>query len=126
MTNTSSGDLPDEIAPDGSEVRHLARTDRGSMAEFRLPAGATTQAVVHRTVDELWFVASGSGELWRRSDVGEAVTVLPAGASVSIVCGTSFQFRNVAADDLRIVGVTMPPWPGDDEAIVVENYWPTD
>jgi len=124
MTTESSGDLPDEIAPDGSEVRLLGRTERGSMAEFRLPTGATAHAVQHRSVEELWYVTAGTGEIWRRSPEGETVESLSLGVSLSIAAGTSFQFRNIGPDDLRIVGVTMPPWPGDDEAIRVEGYWP--
>jgi mannose-6-phosphate isomerase-like protein (cupin superfamily) len=45
------------MAPDGSEVRILSRTARGSMALFTLPPGAVAKAVMHRTVDELWYVA---------------------------------------------------------------------
>lgn len=125
MTDRSLGDLPDEVAPDGSEVRFLARNDRGSMAEFRLPAATTAHAVRHRSVAELWFVASGDGELWRRESSGESVVSLSLGTAVSISPGTDFQFRNVGTTDLRIVGVTMPPWPGDDEAALVEGHWPT-
>jgi mannose-6-phosphate isomerase-like protein (cupin superfamily) len=37
--------------------------------------------------------------------------------------GTRFQFRAEPDSSLHIVGVTMPPWPGDDEAVVVEGRW---
>lgn len=130
MTSTSLGDLPDETAPDGSEVRFLSRTERGSMAEFRLPAGATARAVRHRTVEELWYVTSGVGELWRSSDDrdetsdDDMIVELRADVSLAITPGTSFQFRTTGTADLRIVGVTMPPWPGDGEAEFVDGYWP--
>ena len=38
---------PDAIAPDGSEVRLLAATPRGSMAHFELPGGRVSAAVAH-------------------------------------------------------------------------------
>jgi mannose-6-phosphate isomerase-like protein (cupin superfamily) len=53
----------DAIAPDGSDVRLLLQLDRGSMAHFELPAGQTSKAVMHRTVDEIWFFLSGRGEM---------------------------------------------------------------
>jgi hypothetical protein len=55
----------DAIAPDGSEVRILAATARGSMAQFSLPAGKISLAVVHRTVEEVWFFTSGQGQMMR-------------------------------------------------------------
>jgi hypothetical protein len=58
----------DAAAPDGSDVRVLLRLERGSMAHFELPSGQTSKAVTHRTVDEIWFVLSGRGEMWRAQD----------------------------------------------------------
>ncbi len=43
----------DVLAPDGSEVRILLATAGGSMAHFRLPAGAVSKPVRHRTVEEI-------------------------------------------------------------------------
>ena len=116
---------PVVTAPDGSRVRVLLDLpERGSMACFELEPGQVAAAVVHRTVDELWWVQSGRGELWRCDPDGETVVTLEAGVCVDIPCGTRFQFR--AADDeaLQVLGVTMPPWPGADEAKVVPGPWP--
>jgi mannose-6-phosphate isomerase-like protein (cupin superfamily) len=46
------------------------------------------------------------------------------GVSLSIALGTRFQLRNDSAEPLAAVAVTMPPWPGDDEAYLVEGKWP--
>ncbi len=56
--------LPDAVAPDGSEVRVLCQTDRGSMAQFALPPCAVSRAVAHRTVEEVWCFVSGHGRIW--------------------------------------------------------------
>jgi mannose-6-phosphate isomerase-like protein (cupin superfamily) len=113
----------DVIAPDGSEVRVLSASSRGSMAHFRLPVGAVSKAVKHRSVEELWFFTGGEGEMWRKANgVEESVPVRP-GASISIPVGTAFQFRASATAPLEAVAVTMPPWPGMDEAIPVEGIW---
>ncbi len=52
---------PDVIAPDGSEVRILGATARGSMAEFTLPPGGVSKPVAHRTVEEVWVFIGGTG-----------------------------------------------------------------
>jgi mannose-6-phosphate isomerase-like protein (cupin superfamily) len=43
--------------------------------------------------------------------------------SISLPVGTKFQFRCDGVEPLRAVGVSMPPWPGDDEAYPVEGPW---
>jgi mannose-6-phosphate isomerase-like protein (cupin superfamily) len=93
------------------------------MAHFRLPPGAISKAVAHRTVDELWFVTKGEGRMWRKKGSAEDTTVLRPGVSLSIPVGTSFQFRCDGAEPLECVGVTMPPWPGMDEAHEVDGTW---
>jgi mannose-6-phosphate isomerase-like protein (cupin superfamily) len=114
----------DVIAPDGCEVRSLAQTPRGSMAHFTLGPGQTSRAVSHRTVEELWYFVAGNGRIWlRQGDAEEIVEVAP-GVSLSIPLGTHFQLRNDGAEPLAAVAVTMPPWPGEDEALFVEGKWP--
>jgi mannose-6-phosphate isomerase-like protein (cupin superfamily) len=95
----------DVIAPDGSEVRVLLGLTGGGMAHFSLPPGAIARAIRHRTVEEIWFVS------------------VEPGVSLTIPLGTRFQFRADADTRLEAVGVTMPPWPGDDEAILVDGPW---
>ena len=111
-------------APDGSDVRILCATARGSMIRFSLPPGATSKAVAHRTVEEIWHVVSGEGRLWRVFGDAQEVTRLAPGLSLTIPTGTAFQFRNDGAAPLQIVAVTMPPWPGEGEAIVATGTWP--
>ena len=75
------------IAPDGSEVRILCQTGRGSMAHFTLAPGAIAKAVAHRTIDEVWYVVSGRGRMWRRLDDQEETVELRAGLSLTIPQG---------------------------------------
>jgi mannose-6-phosphate isomerase-like protein (cupin superfamily) len=118
------GAEPDVIAPDGSEVRLLIASERGSMAHFRLAAGAVSKAVRHRTVEELWYFVGGQGEMWRCDGRGEEVVPVVTGVSISIPVGTTFQFRATGDSLLEAVAVTMPPWPGTDEAEPAEGLWP--
>lgn len=114
---------PDVIAPDGSEVRVLCGLPRGGMATFTLAPGAVAKAIRHRTVDELWYVVAGTGRMWRRLGEHEEVTALAPGMSMSIPVGTTFQFRCDGKEPLVAVAATMPPWPGESEAVIVEGPW---
>ena len=114
----------DVLAPDTSEIRLLANASRASMVHCTLPPGATSLAVVHRTVEEIWYCLSGAGQLWRRQGDREEVVELVAGVSITIPTGTHFQFRTVGPEPLRLIIATMPPWPGEHEAVRVADYWP--
>ena len=118
--------LPDDydvLAPDGSQIRLLVATERGSMAHCTLPAAQTSKAITHRTVNEMWFCLSGRGEMWRKLGDHESVIDFEPGVSLTIETGTHFQFRNTGEEDLRFVITTMPPWPGEDEAVRVDDFW---
>lgn len=115
--------LPTVTAPDGSDVRVLLSLAGGSMAHFELAAGQTSQAVVHRTVEEIWFVVAGRGEMWRYEGEREEVVALQPGLCLTIPVGTQFQFRAAPDEPVSAVAVTMPPWPGPDEAVAVRGPW---
>lgn len=58
MRNLMTKRLPatlDAIAPDGSDVCVLLSLAGGSIAHFELATGQTSVAVVHHTVEEIWF-----------------------------------------------------------------------
>ena len=114
---------PTVTAPDGSDVRVLLGLRGGGMAHFDLAAGRVSIAVTHRTVEEIWYVVSGRGEMWRKQGDREEIVDLEPGLCLTIPIGTHFQFRASPDGALGVVGVTMPPWPGDDEAVVVTGPW---
>ena len=112
------------FAPDGSEIRVLPRTTRGSMAHGTLAPGRVSLAVAHRTVEELWYVVAGHGQMWRKQGEREEVVDVGPGTALSIPAGTHFQFRAAGPEPLQFVLVTMPPWPGEQEAFRVPDHWP--
>ena len=111
-------------APDGSDVRPLVSLAGGSLAHFELAPGKTSIAVAHRSVEEIWFVIGGRGEMWRKAEEREEIAALAAGVSLTIPAGTAFQFRAFGAEPLTMVAITMPPWPGEGEAYEVAGRWP--
>ena len=101
----------------------LLKTQRGSMAHFELAGGSASAPIRHRTVDEIWYVLSGHGEMWRSRHGREEVVTLEPGVCVTIPVGTDFQFRAADGGALAAVGVSMPPWPGPEEAVPVPGKW---
>ena len=93
------------------------------MSHFELPPGQTSIAVTHKTVEEIWFFLSGRGQMWRMAEGKEEIVAVEAGVCLTIPYGTCFQFRSLGEDSLAAIGVTMPPWPGEDEATVVDGEW---
>lgn len=117
---------PDVVAPDGSDVRILLSLAGGGMAHFTLGPGQVSAAVAHRTVEEIWYVVAGRGQMWRWQDGREAIDELRPGGSLTIPLGTRFQFRCTGDAPLQAVAVTMPPWPGEAEAVRVTGPWKPD
>ena len=81
-------------------------------------------AVRHRTIEEIWYVIGGTGQVWRKDGDREEVVDVAPGTCLSIPTGAHFQFRTVGEAPLEIVIATMPPWPGMDEAVRVDDHWP--
>ena len=122
------------IAPDGSAVRLLLTEAHGatrcSVVEVTIAAGAASRPVRHRTVEEAWYVLAGAGEVWRCPPDTPAPAVAPVrvapGDALTIPVGWAFQFRAGPDVALRFLCITMPPWPGMDEATPAPDggAWP--
>ena len=116
----------DLLAPDGSEIRLLHSTSGASVVHCSLPAAGVSIPIRHRTVEEIWYFLAGRGQVWRRQAKREEVLEVRTGISLTIPLGTSFQFRNTGDSALEFIIMTMPPWPGADEAILLDaGKWPT-
>jgi mannose-6-phosphate isomerase-like protein (cupin superfamily) len=119
----AAAQAPPVSAPDGSMVQVLLRLQGGSMATFTLQPGQVSAAVTHRSVEELWYVIAGRGSMWRSDALREEIVALEPGLCLSVPLGTAFQFRSEGDAPLVAVAVTMPPWPGEGEAVAVEGTW---
>ncbi|MEV0638087.1 hypothetical protein AB0I77_24720 [Streptomyces sp. NPDC050619] len=49
--------------------------------------------ILNVSVQEIWYVVSGDGDMWRSLDGHEQTVVLEPGVCLTIPLGTSFQFR---------------------------------
>jgi mannose-6-phosphate isomerase-like protein (cupin superfamily) len=111
------------VSPGGSDVRLLLELKGGGIAHFALAPGATSNAVAHHTVEEIWYIICGRGEMWRKLGDVEETVVLEPGICLTIPVGTHFQWRSTGTEPIAAIGVTMPPWPGEEEAYRVEGVW---
>ena len=114
-----------QIAPDGSHIRKLIELHGLSCVHCTLRAGQTSKAIRHQSVEEIWFVLKGHGELWRKRRSAEQLVDLEPGLCVAIPRGVHFQFRNTGQGPLELILTTAPSWPGNAEAVRVADYWPT-
>jgi len=118
----------DYKAPDPSEIRLLPRMKGGSLAHCTLRPGHTSSPVFHNTIEEIWYFIEGDGLFARR--VGDAshwdVVEVKPDSCITIPAGVQFQFRNTGDVPLKAVIVSMPPWPGKDEAVALATgHWRT-
>ena len=93
----------------------MPSTNRGGCAHCILPTGKTSLAVKHKTVDEIWYILSGEGEMWQKSNKAQDLVELKEGRWINYTPTLNhFQFRNKGAESLCIFIVTMPPlaWQG--------------
>ena len=111
------------LAPDQSEIRELLALSGGSMVHCTLPVGRVSLAVTPRTVEEIWYTLSGRAEFWRKRGDVESVVEVGPGHCLTIPLGAHFQFRTVGDEPFTAIMITMPPWPGPDEAIRVPDHW---
>jgi mannose-6-phosphate isomerase-like protein (cupin superfamily) len=114
---------PDTQAADGSSVRLLPSLRGGGLVHLELGPHQTSKAVTHRTVEEIWYFLSGYGQMWRLQNNRSEIIDLKPNMSVTIPVGTHFQFRSTSIAALTAIGVTIPPWPGRDEATLVTGPW---
>ena len=126
---------PDTTAPDGTEIRVLIdqrhQAGQASLCEVTLPAGQVSRPMWHRTVEEIWYVLSGTGRVWRSpvdpggggtgaGAPGEVVDVKP-GDALTVPTGWRFQFSAGTGADLKFLCHTSPPWPGPSEAVLAAS-----
>ena len=125
MQTTHLAQAVAKLAPDGSQIRKLLALRGASCAYCTLQAGQISRAMRHRSVEEIWFVLKGRGQLWRKRGIAEHVVDLAPGLCTAIPRGVHFQFRNTGRGPLELVLCTLPPWPGNLEAVRVADYWQT-
>ena len=111
-------EVPSFTTKDGSEIRELlAHRNSGirnqSLAEARLPAGASTQEHYHVRTEEIYYITNGTGRI--RID-GDSRGVKP-GDAIAILPGQKHKLWNTGTETLRLLCCCAPAYEHEDTVI---------
>jgi len=111
-------EVPPFITKDGSEIRELLAHRNSvirnqSLAEARLPVGASTQEHFHTRAEEIYFITHGTG---RMRIEGELRDVKP-GDAIAIPPGQKHKLWNTGSETLRLLCCCAPAYEHDDTII---------
>ena len=104
---------------DGSEIRELlahrnSRIANQSLAEARLPVGASTTPHYHPKTEEIYYILAGEGRM--RIDA-ETATVSP-GDAIAISPGATHEITNTGQEPLVFLCCCAPGYEHSDTVLV--------
>ena len=111
-------EVPAFITKDGSEIRELlahrnSAIRNQSLAEARLPVGASTQEHYHPKAEEIYYITHGIG---RMRIEGEEREVKP-GDAIAIPPGKKHKLWNTGSEILHLLCCCAPGYEHDDTVI---------
>ena len=111
-------EVPAFATKDGSEIRELlahrnSAIRNQSLAEARLPAGASTQEHYHPQTEEIYYITHGTGRI--RIE-GETRDVKP-GDAIAIPPGQKHKLWNTSQEILRLLCCCAPAYEHSDTII---------
>lgn len=111
-------EVPPFITKDRSEIRELlahrnSAIRNQSLAEARLPIGASTQEHFHAKTEEIYYITHGSGRVRVESETRE----VKPGDAVAIPPGMKHKLWNTGGETLRLLCCCSPGYEHDDTII---------
>ncbi len=111
-------EVPPFITKDGSEIRELLAYRNSvirhqSLAEARLPVGASTQEHYHPKTEDIYYITHGTG---RMRIEGELRDVKP-GDAIAIPPGQKHKLWNTGTEPLRLLCCCAPAYEHTDTVI---------
>lgn len=108
-------EVPAFTTKDGSEIRELlahrnSAIQHQSLAEARLPAGASTQEHYHTKTEEIYYITHGRG----RIRIEEEVRDVQVGDAIAIPPGRRHKLWNTGSEVLRLLCCCAPAYEHDD------------
>jgi mannose-6-phosphate isomerase-like protein (cupin superfamily) len=103
---------------DGSEIRELlayrnSSIKNQSLAEARLPPGASTTGHHHVATEEIYYLLDGVGLM----QIGEEQRQVGPGDAIAIPPGAFHQITNTGADVLRFLCCCAPTYEHEDTVL---------
>ena len=110
--------VPAFTTKDGSEIRELlahrnSAIRNQSLAEARLPAGASTQEHYHVRTEEIYYITHGTG----RMRIGNETRDVKPGDAIAIPPGQKHKLWNTGAETLRLLCCCAPAYEHNDTVI---------
>lgn len=107
---------------DGSEIRELLAHRNSlirnqTLAEARLPAGATTTPHYHRLTEEIYYILEGLG----RMRIGDESRDVRPGDAIAIPPGAVHQISNRGQIVLKFLCCCAPGYEHDDTVLVQDG-----
>ena len=114
-------EVPPFITKDGSEIRELlahrnSAIRNQSLAEARLPAGASTQEHFHPRAEEIYYITHGTGKIRIEGEMRE----VRAGDAIAIPPGRKHKLWNTGAETLRLLCCCAPAYE-DSDTVITES-----
>jgi len=111
-------EVPPFITKDGSEIRELlahrnSAIRHQSLAEARLPVGASTQEHYHPRAEEIYFITHGNGRIRIEGEIRD----VRAGDAIAIPPGQRHKLWNTGVEPLRLLCCCAPAYEHDDTVI---------
>jgi mannose-6-phosphate isomerase-like protein (cupin superfamily) len=112
----------DEVMPfitkDGSEIRELlayrnSAIRNQSLAEARIPVGASTQEHYHPKAEEIYYITHGTGRMRIETELRD----VKAGDAIAIPPGKKHKLWNTGAETLRLLCCCAPAYEHSDTVI---------
>jgi mannose-6-phosphate isomerase-like protein (cupin superfamily) len=112
-------EVPAFITKDGSEIRELlahrnSSISRHSLAEARLPPGASTTPHYHRVTEEIYYLLAGQAQM----RIGEETRAVGPGDAIAIPPGSIHQITNTGSETLLFLCTCAPAYEHEDTVLV--------
>jgi mannose-6-phosphate isomerase-like protein (cupin superfamily) len=111
-------EVPAFITKDGSEIRELLAHRNSvirnqSLAEARLPVGASTQEHYHPKTEEIYYITHGTGRMRIENETRD----VKPGDAIAIPPGKKHKLWNTSSEPLRLLCCCAPAYEHDDTVI---------
>jgi len=111
-------EVPAFTTKDGSEIRELLAHRNSvirnqSLAEARLPIGASTQEHYHPRAEEIYYITHGTGKIRIEDEICE----VRAGDAIAIPPGRKHKLWNTGGETLRLLCCCAPAYEHSDTII---------
>ena len=118
MEIVNLSEAPPFITKDGSEIRELLAPRNSairnqSLAEARLPVGASTQEHYHPKCEEIYYITHGTGRMRIENETRD----VKPGDAIAIPPGQKHKLWNTGMETLRLLCCCAPAYEHDDTVI---------